>query len=375
MKCRRVDVDRRWIQPGEPLALDVGGHERQIPAGRRGIGLRLARTGFATRGEEPSQPHRLDVVEVARAVDAGRDQDGVHETGVRGGVVRSDAGSDGKRPIRAPLAKRLDLGDLRRASRRDARGSDRVHVPRCDPCCRFEVLRPDLPLLLERGAAEVEPAPAARAARLGNRVGLVLGARTLVDASVVGPVRIDGAAGTFEVAQHRERARPRHREEIDAKPERREPTARLSNERQQPLELEVVIDEEHPVRALARRNLRVAKDLFAVTRVDDGQYRGAHRLESLPKLESVHGEPPAGAVADSSGFIIAVAAEPVVERGRDERIASETIHGAMQRLASVVLHVSGVRTPVTQRPKNSNPGVRTLPDRPIMPTSTVTNAQ
>ena len=112
-----------------------------------------------------------------------------------------------------------------------------------------------------------------------------------VDAGIVGPVRIDDAAGAFEIPQHRKRPCPGHPEEIDAEPQRGESVAHLANEGQQPLEREIVIDEKDSVRAFACRDLRVSNDLPAVQRVNDRQHCGPHRLESLAEFESVHGTP------------------------------------------------------------------------------------
>ena len=150
-----------------------------------------------------------------------------------------------------------------------------------------------LPLLLERGSAEVVPGPAARAARVSNRVGFTLYVRALVDAGIVGPVRIDHAAGFLEVAKHRKRPGAGDCKEIDAEPERRVPIPHLADEGQQPFEREVVVDEECSVRALAHRELDVANDLLAVQRVDDRQHRWPHRLELFSKFESVHDIPTA----------------------------------------------------------------------------------
>ena len=94
------------------------------------------------------------------------------------------------------------------------------------------------------------------------------------------------------------------------------------------------------MRALARRDLHVAKDLLAIPCVDDREYRGSHRLESLPEFESVHGKPPAGAVTDSPRFIISGAFEHVVERGCIECDESEIIHGTPRSRASVDLRIS-----------------------------------
>ena len=71
-------------------------------------------------------------------------------------------------------------------------------APGRDPCRGLVVLRPHGPLFPEGGTDKVKPAPTARAACLRDRFGFVLRILGLVDAGIVGPLRVDPAAGALE---------------------------------------------------------------------------------------------------------------------------------------------------------------------------------
>ena len=220
-------------------------------------------------------------------------------------ILGRDAGGQRHRLIADGTAERCDLAHVNGLAGGNARGAHRIHEAGGEPRCVFIMLRRHLALLLEAGAASIEPAPAGGRQRCGNILGLNLVIRRppLVHARVVRPVAVDGNAIALQLAQHRESILPRHRKEVHAHPQGRKCLPHMRDDGQEALHAEIMVDEEAAGRPLFHEHAHVAHGLFIVRHVDHRQHRRPHALEQLFEFVPFHG-PKITALCELRKFIM-----------------------------------------------------------------------
>ena len=204
MERARIDVHRRRVQPGVGWPLDVGRHQREIPAIR--LAFLAGNTRLAAERHQTTQTHAIDVVEITLVIDSGSYHKTIHHARIVGRVVGGDTRCHRQRAVAARLAENLDFADIRCLPGGDSGSGHHIHVLTGDGGRRRVIIRIDIPLLLEGGATEIESLPATARARLRNRprLGLRFRIDPLIDAGVVGPVGVDHHPLCGKVAKHRE---------------------------------------------------------------------------------------------------------------------------------------------------------------------------
>ena len=163
----------------------------------------------------------------------------------------------------------------------------RIHVRQRDFRRAPIVLGCHLALLLERGAAEIQPIPAACRPHGIDPVCFRLCLSPLVDPRIVCPIGIDLTPLACKFTQNRKRLPP-------VTPRKFTPSHSDGNCSRTCSMIgtrsygEIVIDQEHALCALRRAPRDIAHRLRRILHMDHRQHRGAGRFEGLAKCVSVH---------------------------------------------------------------------------------------